>query len=252
MADTNTEGMAKVESQFYKDTQHVGSSSRMFRKVTCNVADANDVQRLMQVADEGQHDDSSSPTSPANILINCAGITRDGWITRLRETDWDDVVDVNLKGTFLTCQAFLRGNNVKDSSSPEQPNPLLFRESIVNVGSVVSELGNLGQANYAASKGGVLGLTRALAKEVAIMPVGSVLEPKRTTSIRVNAVVPGFIDTPMSNAVPEQVLNQILPKIALRRMGTAEELADAILFLVSPRSSYITGEAIRVGGMISL
>ena len=113
--------------------------------------------------------------------------------------------------------------------------------SIVNIGSIVSEYGNLGQANYAASKGGVLGLTRALAKESA------------RWGVRVNAVLPGFIDTPMVNTVPQDIRDTvILPKIPMGRLGRPEEIADTVAFLLSPRSSYITGEAIRVSGMISL
>jgi len=156
-------------------------------------------------------------------------MTRDAFITKMKECDYDKVLDVNLKGTFLTCQEFL---------SPERD---LQGGSIINVGSVVSEQGNLGQANYAASKGGVLGLTRALAKEVA------------ARRIRVNVVLPGFIDTPMSQAVPKPVLNAIKRKIPLGRFGKPQDIANLILFLAScERSGYITGECIECSGMISL
>jgi len=112
--------------------------------------------------------------------------------------------------------------------------------SIVNVGSVVSEQGNMGQVNYAASKGGVLGMTRSLAKEVACR------------NINVNAVVPGFIDSPMSQAVPDHVKDKIVQRIPLGRFGTPNEVADLVCFLLSPRSSYITGEYVTISGMISL
>ena len=112
--------------------------------------------------------------------------------------------------------------------------------SIVNVGSVVSELGNIGQTNYAASKGGVLGMTRSLAKEMAYR------------NIRANSVVPGFINTPMAHAVPDHIKERIVQGIPLKRFGSPSEVADTVAFLLSPRSSYITGESIRVSGMISL
>jgi NAD(P)-dependent dehydrogenase (short-subunit alcohol dehydrogenase family) len=172
--------------------------------------------------------DAMMKASPdASILINCAGITRDSFVDKLTEADWDKVLDVNLKGTFNTCQSFLQ-------------NPSVDGGAIVNVGSVVSEQGNIGQTNYAASKGGVLGLTRALAKEVA------------RRGIRVNAVTPGFITTPMSQAVPAHILSAIQQKIALREMGKPEDVANAIAFLASERSRYITGETIECSGMISL
>ena len=137
------------------------------------------------------------------------------------------------------CRAFLqpsRLDSLQQLTSDHQ-----YHGSIINIGSVVSEFGNVGQANYAASKGGVLGLTRALAKEVATRH-----------SIRVNAVIPGFIETPMAQAVPDHVKEQIIPKIAMKRFGQPEEVADLVAFLASPRSSYITGECVTVSGMISL
>lgn len=182
-----------------------------------------DVTRREQV-DEFIHNNTS-----ASILINCAGITRDGFVTALTEDDWDRVMDVNLKGTFHTCQSFLM--NLPETT---------VSASIVNIGSIVSERGNIGQVNYAASKGGVLGLTRSLAKEVA------------ARGVRVNAVVPGFIETPMTAAVPEKVLNGMKSRIALRRLGQPEDVANLVAFLASDRSKYITGEAIECSGMIAL
>jgi len=203
-----------------KQHQDVESSSILAgRFVACNVADRQQVEQVLQQSTEGEE---------ASILVNCAGITRDAFVGNLTEQDWDQVINVNLKGTFNMCQSFL-----KHSTAPEG--------SIINVGSVVSEQGNLGQVNYASSKGGVLGLTRALAKETA------------RRGVRVNAVVPGFIATPMAEAVPEHVLNNILQnKIALRRLGKPEDVANLVAFLASERSQYITGEAIECSGMISL
>lgn len=185
--------------------------------VTCNVASKAQVQTLIKAGGD-----------EASILVNCAGITRDAFITKMTEQDYDDVLDINLKGTFLTCQEFL---------SPDRG---LQGGSIINVGSVVSEQGNIGQTNYAASKGGVLGLTRALAKEAAFR------------RIRVNSVLPGFINTPMAQSVPEPILKSIEKKIPLARFGESNDVANLILFLASERSSYITGECIEISGMISL
>lgn len=198
------------------DTRSVNIANDVL-SVECDVTNPQQVQSLIKESPE------------ATLLVNCAGITRDGWVHKMTLPEWDDVVDVNLKGTFLTCQAFV------------DPARQLTDISIVNVGSIVSEFGNLGQANYAASKGGVVGLTRALAKECA------------SRDVRVNAVLPGFIDTPMAQAVPDIVKKtKILPNIPLQRLGKPEEVANLVAFLLSPRSSYITGEAIRVSGMIAL
>ena len=261
-------------------TNRVLSSSNNFSReqfhiVPCDVTQSSQVLDLIQQADHlslipSSHDNNDSTTtsstiistitpSPASFLVNCAGITRDNWVSNISLTDWDDVMNVNLKGTFLTCQHFLHPQRLKQQlhqpqhaepnisslsnrhSKMEYTAPTSNAMSIVNIGSIVSEYGNLGQANYAASKGGVLGLTRALAKESA------------RWGVRVNAVLPGFIDTPMVNTVPQDIRDTvILPKIPMGRLGKPEEIADTVAFSLSPRSSYTTGEAIRVSGMISL
>ena len=197
--------------------------------VQCNVADSEQVFDMMAQA--------VALDAPASLLVNCAGITRDGWVSKMSVQDWDSVMDVNLKGTFLTCRAFLDHQRHKRLQSN---NPPQSSSSIVNIGSIVAQLGNLGQANYAASKGGVEGLTRALAKEAA------------SRDVRVNAILPGFIDTPMARAVPEPIQQEIVTKIPLRRFGTPEEIANVVCFLLSPRSSYMTGAIIPVSGMIAL
>ena len=199
-----------------------GPAAGNVQKVPCDVTDSAQVDSLLQ-----RH-------SNASILVNCAGITRDGFIGNLSEANWDQVINVNLKGTFLMCQSFLKHSTAIDTSTSANT------ASIINVGSVVSQQGNLGQVNYAASKGGVLGLTRCLAKETA------------RRGVRVNAVLPGFIATPMTDSVPEHVLRAIQPKIALGHFGKPQDVANLIAFLASERSCYITGEAIECSGMISL
>lgn len=223
LADTNVSAMKSVASDHSQTTLCV----------ECNVADPSSVKALIEQADSAFSTSTTSTShQPATLLVNCAGITRDNWMARMSLKEWHDVLDVNLTATFLTCRHMLDQERMKRMIGLPQ--------AIVNVGSIVSVQGNLGQVNYSASKGGVLGLTRSLAKEVA------------SRNVRVNAVIPGFIDTPMAQAVPEQVKQQIIPKIPLGRFGEPSEVANLVCFLLSPRSSYITGEAVTVSGMISL
>lgn len=258
MADRNFEAMDEVSKSFLGVSDSGYTKEPLpYHLVECDVTDAAQVQDLIRQADQFA---AASPLTAdatrregmpeidpaATLLVNCAGITRDSWIAQMDLQDWDDVIDVNLKATYYTCRYFLDQGRMdqffaKDrTGSTEGATWTAGGASIVNMGSIVSELGNLGQANYAASKGGVLGLTRALAKEVAIR------------NIRVNAVVPGFIDTPMAQAVPEHVKDAIVKRIPLRRFGRPDEVADLVSFLLSPRSGYITGESVAISGMISL
>mmetsp|Transcript_12336 Transcript_12336/g.18950 ORF Transcript_12336/g.18950 Transcript_12336/m.18950 type:complete len:236 (-) Transcript_12336:1618-2325(-) len=185
--------------------------------VKCDVSNEEEVYQLFK-----NYEGSS-------ILINCAGITRDGWVKDMHtKNDWNPVIDVNLTGTFLCCREFLNQNFTETAA-------------IVNVSSVVGTQGNLGQTNYAASKGGVLSFSRSLAKEVA------------NRRVRVNCVVPGFIRTPMVSSVPEKIQNMVKQRVALGEFGEAEDVANLILFLAScKRSGYITGEAVECSGLISL
>lgn len=223
-------GVHKLQQDLCSDAD---AEKDVITTIECDVSIRHQVDALMVQA----------AAVDASILVNCAGITRDGRIENLTEQDWNCVMDVNLKGTFYTCQSFLqrRSTRLKNSNTKHETSAHHPDASIINVGSVVSEQGNIGQVNYAASKGGVVGLTRALAKEVA------------RNGVRVNAVIPGFIETPMSHAVPEHILAAIVQnKIALSRLGRPEDVANVIAFLASERSRYITGETIECSGMIAL
>ena len=163
-----------------------------------------------------------------DILVNNAGITRDGLLMRMPEADWDAVMDVNLKGTFNCTKAALK-RMVRQRSG-----------RIVNVTSVMGVTGNAGQANYAASKAGIIGLTKSTAKEVG------------SRGITCNAVAPGWIRTAMTEGLPEEVAGQVLKQIPLGRLGEPEDVAGLVLFLCSDSASYITGQVVVVdGGLIS-
>lgn len=163
---------------------------------------------------------------PASIVVNCAGIVRDGFLLEMTETAFDDVSRINLKGTYLVTQAAAQQMVAKE----------VKEGSIVNISSIVGKTGNMGQCNYAASKAGVVGFTKTVALELA------------RHNIRCNAVMPGFIDTPMVAGVPERVMAKLVPRIPMGRTGTPEEVAEAVLFLCSPRSSYVTGSVLEVTG----
>lgn len=205
--------------------------------VECDVTKPDSVNSLIQKADEfAANLESPGSDKCATLLVNSAGITRDNWTAKMTLEEWDAVINVNLKGTFLPCRAFLDQDRMKRLMAMEKAPSM----SIVNVGSIVSEFGNLGQANYSASKGGVMAMSRTMAKESAMR------------NVRVNTVLPGFIDTPMAHAVPDAVQDIVRAKIPMGRFGHTEEVANLINFLLSPRSSYITGESIRVSGMIAM
>jgi len=157
-------------------------------------------------------------------LVNNAGITRDNLLMRMSESEWDQVLSVNLKGVFNCCKAVIR--------------PMMSRRQgrIVNIASVVGLMGNVGQTNYAASKAGVIGFTKSLAREVA------------SRNITVNAVAPGYILTPMTEALSEQTRQMFLNLIPLRKFGTPEDVARAVRFLLSEDAAYITGHVLSVNG----
>lgn len=159
-----------------------------------------------------------------DILVNNAGITRDNLLMRMKEEEWDDVININLKGTFNVTKAAIR-TMMKQKSG-----------SIINVASVIGITGNQGQCNYAASKAGIIGFTKSIAKEVA------------KKKVRVNAIAPGFIKTDMTNKLPDKVKEEYLSKIPLNRLGEPEDIANAVAFLASDLSSYITGQVLIIDG----
>lgn len=198
--------------------------------------------------------------APPSILVNSAGITRDGWIGNLTPGEFDDVINVNLKGSWLTSRQF----SLPDRSSYFKSSPT--SGSIINISSIVAVHGNLGQSNYAASKAGVLGLTRALSKgenekrrhAVAFISTFGLTYARcvstelARSNIRVNAILPGFINTPMSAAVPDKVKNSMVSRIAMGRFGETEDIANLAGFLASERSGYMTGCEIECDGNISM
>jgi len=159
-----------------------------------------------------------------NIVVNNAGITRDALLIRMSEEDWDQVLAVNLKGAFNLSRAAVRSMMKKRSGC------------VINIASIIGLMGNAGQINYAASKGGLIALTKSLAKESA------------ARGIRVNAIAPGFIATEMTGKIPEKIREEMIKAIPLGRMGTPEDVAGAVLFLASPSASYITGQVLVVDG----
>lgn len=193
------------------------SSKGMFTKV--DVANTKDVENAIKGVVDA--------FGPIDILVNNAGITKDGLLMAMKEEDWDQVLDVNLKSCYNTCRAVVR-SMMKSRQG-----------KIINISSVVGLTGNPGQFNYCAAKAGMIGLTKALAKEVA------------SRGIQVNCIAPGFIRTSMTDALTDVQKEQIIARVPLGRMGEAKDIAAAALFLAGPHSDYITGQTLTVdGGMV--
>ncbi|MEK7804033.1 MAG: 3-oxoacyl-[acyl-carrier-protein] reductase [Deltaproteobacteria bacterium] len=173
---------------------------------------------------EAMADEAVEKLGVVHIMVNNAGITRDALILRMKEEDWDAVINVNLKGVFNCTKAV-----VKYMSKQRYGR-------IVNIASIVGEMGNAGQANYSASKAGVIALTTTVAREFA------------TRNITCNAVAPGFIDTAMTQALSEKVKEELAKQIPMGRLGTPEDVAEGVLFLVSETTGYITGQVLNING----
>jgi 3-oxoacyl-[acyl-carrier protein] reductase len=185
----------------------------------CDVTDVAQVEAALTAAE--------AALGPVSILVNNAGVTRDNLLLRLSDSDWDQVLDANLKGAFHTTRAVIRGMMKRKAGR------------IINIASIVGLTGNKGQANYAASKAGLIGLTKSTAKEYA------------SRNILVNCVAPGFISTDMTAALPREARDALLGQIALGHLGAPGDVANAVLFLASDLASYITGQVLVVdGGMV--
>ena len=187
--------------------------------VKCDISDEEEVKNFIA--------ESKKQLGSIDILINNAGITKDGLLMRMKEKDFSDVLEVNLKGTFITT---------REAAS------IMMKQrhgKIINISSVVGVIGNAGQCNYAASKAGVIGFSKSVARELA------------SRNITVNVVAPGFINTDMTGVLPEKVKESMLQGIPLKRIGEPKDIANAVLFLASDLSNYITGQVINVdGGMV--
>ncbi len=188
-------------------------------KIKADVGNAEDVQAMV--------DEAVDAFGHIDILVNNAGITRDGLLIRMKDSDWDDVLNINLKGVYLVTKAVAK---------------LMVKQRagrIINMTSVSGVTGNVGQANYAAAKAGVIGFTKTCAKELA------------ARGITVNAVAPGFIETAMTDVLPEKIKEGIAATVPFGRMGQPEEIASVVTFLASDFASYITGQVLNVdGGMV--
>ena len=186
----------------------------------CNLEDADETHQLLQRAEETM--------GRVDILINNAGLTRDGLMVRMKDEDWQKVIDVNLGAVFRLSKAALRGM-MKNRWG-----------RIINITSVVGVTGNPGQANYAASKAGMIGMSKSLAAEIA------------NRGITVNCIAPGFIESPMTEVLPEQQRESLLQRIPAGRMGTPSDIAAAVQYLASPAASYVTGQTLHVNGGMSM
>ena len=195
------------------------------------LAPFNGVGKLLQITTENSIEqlieDIAKEYGDITILVNNAGITRDGLLMRMKDSDWDDIMEINLRSIYRASKAVLRGMMKAKTGR------------IVSISSVVGVMGNPGQTNYAATKAGMIGFSKSLAREVG------------TRGITVNCVAPGFIETAMTEVLPEEQRAALIQNVAMGRLGQAQEVADAVAFLVSDKASYITGQTLHVnGGML--
>lgn len=209
-------GTATSENGAENITNYLKENDIKGQGMVMNVTDQDSITDTVKAISEG----FGTPT----ILINNAGITRDNLVMRMKDAEWDDIMNTNLSSIFKVSKACLRGMMKAK------------RGRIISIASVVGVTGNAGQANYSAAKAGVIGFSKSLAREVG------------SRGITVNVVAPGFIDTDMTRALPEAQREALLGQISLGRLGDAAEIAHAVTFLASPEAAYITGETIHVNG----
>jgi 3-oxoacyl-[acyl-carrier protein] reductase len=210
---------ARTASQIESVAQEVEALGRKAIARPLDVGSLDDVQAVVE--------EVLQAWGKIDVVVNNAGVTRDALLLRLTPEMWEEVLDINLTGTFNVTKAVAR-SMLKQKSG-----------RIINITSVIGQMGNVGQANYAASKGGIIAFTKSVAKEFA------------SRGITVNAVAPGFIETEMTAGLDEKYREQIIQNIPLQRMGAAEEVAEVVLFLASPAARYITGQVVNVdGGMV--
>jgi 3-oxoacyl-[acyl-carrier protein] reductase len=210
---------ARTAAQIESVAQEIQAMGRRAIARPVSVASVQDVQATVE--------EILKAWEKIDVVVNNAGVTRDALLLRLSPQMWDEVLDVNLTGTFNVTKAVARAMLKQKSGR------------IINVTSVIGQIGNVGQANYAASKGGIIAFTKSVAKEFA------------SRGITVNAVAPGFITTDMTSDLDEKYKEQVMQTIPLQRMGTPEEVAEVVLFLASPAARYMTGQVVNVdGGMV--
>lgn len=213
----NYSGSEQRAKEVVEKMQAVGGNGEIYQ---CDVSDGTQVKTMIDSIVE-RH-------KKIDIIVNNAGITRDNLLMKMTEKDFDDVIDINLKGAFHTSKSAIRYMMKQRSGK------------IINISSIVGVVGNAGQINYSASKAGLLGLTKSLAKEVA------------SRGITVNAVAPGFIETEMTAVLSETVVEGMMKNIPLKKFGKPEDIANVVLFLASEKADYITGQTIEVNGGMNM
>lgn len=218
IAESFAESGATVIVTFKNAIDEEYFDSKNIRHFKCDVSDGKSVQEMVDAIIKDH--------SKIDVLVNNAGITKDGLLMRMSEEDWESVIDTNLKGVFNMTKAVTRGMMSKRYGK------------VVNITSISGVMGNPGQANYSASKAGVIGFTKAVAKELA------------SRSININAVAPGFIETEMTDKLTEEVKQNYLNSIPLKRFGSGSEIANVVKFLASDEAGYITGQTLIVDGGI--